>query len=307
MKGKFIINFMVLFLILFGVTTSNAAITELQGNELAEFAKKFIEDGNARRDERGYPLLTYALSGDLNVCIEIRDKGYNEELYYVKNNGYYYRNGRYLELGNKWCMDCGTFVTYILKKTLGVELYNGSEPWHVQDIYNDARKGNNSEFFEFVYNSIAVDKIDYSNLKKGDVIARITPEGNHGMIYLGDGMIAHANRDMISFSEPITFGFKVSKLNLYYLPGTVLRVVRLKDGVVPADLEVNSKLTWPDTGESVDLLGKVELEVVEEVFLDINTDLDVFLIDLINGKDVLNDKTKRYLNAFLNACIEIVF
>lgn len=243
-----------------------AAITEQQGKDLAEFAKNFIEQGNERRDENGYPLLTYALSGNWNTCIEIRNKGYNEELYYVKNNGYHIKNSRYVELGNKWCMDCGTFVTYTLKKTLGLELYNGKEPWHVQDIYNDALRGKNSQYFEFVYKSVSVGRIDYSKLQPGDVIARITSQGNHGMIYLGDGKIAHANRDMIKYKEPAIFGFQVSDLLGYYRYGTVVRVMRIKDGIIPEDLLVNATLTWPDNGETVQL---IERKTPEEIWNEI--------------------------------------
>lgn len=267
-KKQMIISLMIFLLIgLFPVHTK-AAITEQQGLDVAEFAKNFIERGNARRDERGYPLLTYALSGNWNTCVEIRNKGYNEELYYIKRNGYYIKNGKYVELGNKWCMDCGTFVTYTLKKTLDVELYNGKEPWHVQDIYNDARKGKNSEYFEFVYKSVSVGRIDYTKLQPGDVIARITSEGNHGMLYVGDGMIAHANRDMITYRNQPVFGFQVSKLNKYYMPGTVVRVMRLKDGIVPENFVVNSTIIWPDTYEKEVLVNRKEQVVLntEEMY-----------------------------------------
>ena len=268
----------VLTLILCAPSQSMAAITEKQGLDVAEFAKNFIEQGNNRRDEDGYPLLTYALSGNWNTCVEIRNKGYNEQLYYIKRNSYYYKNGRYMELGNKWCMDCGTFVTYMLKKTLSLELYNGKEPWHVQDIYNDARKGAKSKYFEFVYQSVSVGRIDYSKLRPGDVIARITSDGNHGMLYLGDGMIAHANRDMIKYKAPAIFGFQVSKLNHYYLSGTVVRIMRIKDGIIPEDLQVNSLLTWPDTGEIVDLLGRTSTEELERL----NAKPNLLSGDLVN-------------------------
>lgn len=260
MKNIFII---LLFLAIFG-TKVNAAITEQQGKDVAEFAKNFIEQGNSRRDEKGYPLLTYALSGNWNTCVNIRNSGYNEQLYYIKRNGYHINKGKYVELGDKWCMDCGTFVTYMIKKTLDLELYNGKEPWHVQDIYNDALKGKNSKYLEFVYKSVSVGRIDYSKLQPGDIIARITANGNHGMLYVGDGMIAHANRDMITYKSPAVFGFQVSKLNQYYLPGTVVRVMRIKDGIIPEDLVVNSVLTWPDNGETVDLLGR-KLNVEESL------------------------------------------
>lgn len=263
-KNNFIFIFS-LFVISCLPSLTYGAITEKQSLDVAEFAKNFIEQGNNRRDEEGFPLLTYALSGNWNTCIEIRNSGYNEKLYYIKRNSYYYRNGKYMELGNKWCMDCGTFVTYMLKKTLGLELYNGKEPWHVQDIYNDAYRGTKSKYFEFVYKSVSVGRIDYSKLQPGDVIARITGEGNHGMLYVGDGMIAHANRDMIKYRSPAISGFQVSKLNQYYLSGTVVRVMRIKDGIIPVDLEVNSLLTWPDTGEIVDLLGKTSVEELERM------------------------------------------
>lgn len=264
MKRK--VFFLILCFILSFNLIAYAAITPEQGNDVATFARNFVEKGNARRDEKGYPLLTYALSGNWNTCIEIRNKGYNEQLYYVKNNSYYYRNGKYVELGNKWCMDCGTFVTYNLKTTLGLDLYNQKEPWHIQEIYNDACKGKNSKYFEFVYKSISVGNIDYSKLQKGDVLAQITSHGNHGMIYVGDGMIAHANRDMITFKAPVTFGVKISKLNHYYYPSTRISIMRVKDGVIPSDYVVNSKVTWPDTGEVEYLVNnsKTMLETISD-------------------------------------------
>lgn len=262
-KKVILISFILLLVVGIYPAKARAAITEQQGLDVAEFAKNFIEQGNARRDEKGYPLLTYALSGNWNTCVEIRNKGYNEELYYIKRNGYHIKNGKYVELGYKWCMDCGTFVSYMLKKTLGVELHNGKEPWHVQNMYDDARKGKNSKYFEFVYKSVSVGRIDYSKLQPGDVIARITSEGNHGMLYVGDGKIAHANRDMIKYKNPAIFGFQVSKLSQYYLPGTVVRVMRLKDGIVPEDLVVNATLTWPDNGEIVELIEREPLIKLE--------------------------------------------
>jgi len=274
-KKMFVSIFFIVITIISVDKTVNAAITEKQAQDVAEFAKKFIEEGNARRDEKGYPLLTYALSGNWNTCVEIRNSGYNEKLYYIKRNGYHIYKGRYVELGNKWCMDCGTYVTYMLKKTLGLELYNGKEPWHVQDIYNDALKGKKSKYLEFVYKSVSIRKIDYSKLQPGDIIARITSNGNHGMLYVGDGMIAHANRDMITYKGAAVFGFKVNKLNGYYLPGTVVSVIRIKDGIIPEDLEVNSSITWPDNGEIVDLLNRKT--VVEEISgenIEMNSDIN---------------------------------
>ena len=257
---------------------SFAAITEQQGEDVAEFAKKFIEEGNARRDENGFPLLTYALTGSWNKNIELRTAGYNGQMTYIKNNGYYYSGGRYLELGDKWAMDCGTTVLFLLRNTLGLELWTSNgEPWHVIDIYYDACKGSNSQYFEFVYKDVRVGSIDYSKLQKGDVIGYYTNHGNHGMLYLGDGYIAHANR---SWGNDKISGFQVNKLNGYFLPGTHVRVYRIKDGIIPEDLVVNGKVTWPDTGETVDYLPREE-----EVSVD-----DQLLKDAI---DILNEQVNE--------------
>lgn len=264
MNKRFI--FSLIFVILLGSSVF-AAITEQQANDVAEFAKTFIEQGNNRRDEKGYPLLTYALTGDWNTCIKIRSSGYNGQLYNIEKNGYHIHKGKYVNLGYKWCMDCGTFVTYTLKTTLGLDLYNKNEPWHVQEIYNDALKGDSSKYFEFVYKSVAVKNIDYSKLQKGDVIARITSKGNHGMLYVGDGMIAHANRDMIKYTDPVVLGFQVSKLNQYFLPGTVVRIMRVKDGIIPENYVVNSKIVWPDTGETADLLNRIDLHELFNIYM----------------------------------------
>ena len=260
---------MILFLCAF--STCFAAITEQQGEDVAKFATKFIEEGNARRDEKGFPLLTYALTGSWSKNVQLRTAGYNGQMTYIKNNGYYYSGGRYLDLGDKWAMDCGTTVLFLLKNTLGLELLTADgEPWHVIDIYRDACKGENSKYFEFVYRDVRVGSIDYSKLQKGDVIGYYTSHGNHGMLYLGDGLIAHANRDMIrSWGDNKISGFQVNKLNGYFLSGTHVRVYRIKDGIIPEDLVVNGKVTWPDTDETVDLLGRepdiIEEELVEEV------------------------------------------
>ena len=263
----------VLLISLCVTSVSFAAITEVQGNDVAELAKKFIEEGNARRDEKGFPLLTYALTGSWNKNVALRTAGYNGQMTNIKNNGYYYSGGRYLNLGDKWAMDCGTTVLFLLKNTLGLELLNSyGEPWHVIDVYNDAAKGKNSQYFDLIYKSVAVGNIDYSKLQKGDVIGYYTSHGNHGMLYLGDGYIAHANRDMIkSWGDNKISGFQVNKLNHYFLSGTHVRVMRIKDGIIPEDLVVNGFVTWPDTGETVDLLERPvpepepEPEIIEEV------------------------------------------
>ena len=70
---KIVLCMMILFLCAF--STCFAAITEQQGEDVAEFAKKFIEEGNARKDEKGFPLLTYALTGSWNNNVKLRTAG----------------------------------------------------------------------------------------------------------------------------------------------------------------------------------------------------------------------------------------
>ena len=98
MKNLKRISLLLGIMILFSFSVCFAEITEKQGEDVATFAKNFIEIGNSRKDEKGFPLLTYALSGNWKTCIDIRSRGYTEQMYYVKNNGYYIVNGRYLEL-----------------------------------------------------------------------------------------------------------------------------------------------------------------------------------------------------------------
>ncbi len=305
-KQKIIICMVFVFLSLF--STCFAAITEQQGEDVAEFAKKFIEEGNSRRDEKGFPLLTYALTGSWNNNVKLRTAGYNAQTTYIKNNGYYYSGGRYLDLGEKWAMDCGTTVLFLLKNTLGLELLTkDGEPWHVIDIYYDACKGANSQYFEFVYKDARVGSIDYSKLQKGDVIGYYTSHGNHGMLYLGDGLIAHANRDMIkSWGDNKVSGFQVNKLYGYFLAGTHVRVYRLKDGIIPEDLVVNGVVTWPDTGETVDLLERepevVEEEIVEEIpeepFWPVEEELAEKNIEATAKKVILEKLTSLISNKF---------
>ncbi len=296
-----------MIMLVFSLSVSLGAITQQQGDDVAEFAKKFFEEGNARKDENGFPLLTYCLSGNWKTCIEIRSKGYTGQMYHVKNNGYYIKNGRYLDLGEKWCMDCGTTVLFLLKTTLGFEVWNSQgEPWHVQDVYNDALKGKNSQYFEMIYSGVSVGRIDYSKLQKGDFIAYITSHGNHGMLYLGDGYIAHANRDMIkSYGDNKVSGFCVNKLNQYFLPGTVVRVMRLKDGVIPEDRVVNGVITWPDTGETVDLLGRTPvIELVEEPETSGDLVENIEIVEeekaVIPDSEKLNDVAKEYVDKKLS-------
>lgn len=250
---------MVILLIIFLPSNVFASLTKEQAEGVARFATTFIEKGNERRDENGYPLLVYALSNNWNTCIEIRRSGYLGELYHVKNNNYHMKNGKYLDLGMKWCMDCGDFISYVYKTTLGLDMYleETEDPWHIKDMYTDANKYQNSEYFEFIYKNVPISKIDESKLEAGDVIIRIGSRENHGLIYVGEGMqAAHASRNAIKYSKnPPILGFEVVQFDKFYKYSTIVSIIRVKDGVVDKNKLLNSIIIWPDTGEEEDLFG----------------------------------------------------
>ena len=247
---------------------TNASLTKEQSDEVAEFATNFIEEGNKRRDENGYPLLVYALSNNWNTCIEIRRGGYNSELYHVKNNNYHRKNGTYLDLGYKWTMDCGDYLSYVCHTTLGLDMMNHSneDPWHIKDIYADANKYDNSQYFEFVYKNVPISSIDESKLQKGDLVLYFGPRDNHGLMYVGEGMqTAHASRNGIKYSKnPPILGFEIVTLNRFYKTSTAVSIVRVKDGVIPEDQKVNGTIIWPDNNEEGILIERERLEKAEK-------------------------------------------
>lgn len=284
----------VLFLLVICTSTNVfASLTKEQAEDVALFATTFIEKGNERRDEKGYPLLVYALSNNWNTCIEIRRKGYNGELYDIKRNNYHMKNGKYLELGPKWCMDCGDFISYVYKTTLGLDMYleDTEDPWHIKDMYADANKYEKSEIFEFVYKNVQISSIDESRLEKGDVIVRLGSRENHGLIYVGEGMqAAHASRNAIKYSKnPPVLGFEVIQFDRFYKKSTIVSIIRVKNGLVDEKQKVNSTIIWPDTGEEETLL-KQEINEADDIY-------EVVEIRIKNGQaDIVKIEDRKFLN-----------
>jgi len=260
-----------LFILLLCIPTNVfASLTKEQAEAVALFATTFIEKGNERRDENGYPLLVYALSNNWKTSVEIRRSGYLSQLYHVKNNAYHMKNGKYLDLGPKWCMDCGDFISFIYNTTFGVDMYleASDDPWHIKDIYGDANKYSNSEYFEFIYKNVPIYEIEESKLEKGDIIVRMGSRENHGLIYVGESMqAAHASRNAIKYTKnPPILGFEIVKFDNFYKKSTIVSIVRIKDGIIEPEKLVNTTITWPDTGEIEKLLEIDEaiLEIKEE-------------------------------------------
>ena len=273
-----------------------ASLTKEQAEDVALFATTFIEKGNARRDENGYPLLVYALSNNWKTSIEIRRSGYFEELYDIKTNNYHMKNGKYLNLGPKWCMDCGDYISYVYKTTLGLDMYleDLEDPWHIKDMYADANKYNKSEIFEFVYKNVQINSIDESKLELGDVVVRLGSRENHGLIYVGEDMqTAHASRNAIKYSKnPPILGFEVVKLNKFYKPSTIVSILRVKDGIVDVNQKVNSMITWPDTGEVEELLSYKKVHKIYMACKLITGESYNFQQNInINGLELIDDKS----------------
>ena len=285
-------------------TNVYADLTKEQSEDVAEFAISLIEKGNARRDENGYPLMVYALSNSAKTCQEIRLSGYEEKLYYIKNNNYHKRNGKYIELGYKWCMDCGDYISYVYKTTLGLDmlLEKEQDPWHIKDIYADARKGENSQYFEFVYHNVPISSLREENLQKGDIILRLGSRENHGLIYVGENMqTAHASRNGIYYGKnPVILGFEIVTLNKFYKSSTIVSVARVKDGVIPTSQEVNGIITWPDTGEKEDLLmAQKERKEIKKAI-----QLASFTLPFIKGETDSDSEVEEMRVKYLSVSVE---
>ena len=320
---------MLFAILVFMPTNVFASLTKEQAEGVAMFATTFIEKGNERRDENGYPLLVYALSNNWQVSVEIRRSGYNGDLYYIKNNNYHMKNGKYLELGPKWCMDCGDFISYVYKTTLDLDMYleADEDPWHIKDMYADANKYDNSEYFEFIYKNVPISKIDESKLELGDVVIRMGARENHGLICVGEGMqTAHASRNAIKYSKnPPILGFEVVQLDRFYKKSTIVSIIRVKDGKVDINKKVNSTIIWPDTGEEETLLNidnKTEENSMIEVIFPalngktniLNTDINILNAEILEKNKQLNKFSlvdgvqltqKEYYEIYLNEILKL--
>lgn len=286
---------------------SYASLTKEQSDDVAEFITTFIKKGNERRDENGYPLLVYALSNDGNTCIEIRRSGYYGELYYIKNNNYHMKDGKYIELGQKWCMDCGDFIDFIYNRAFDLDLINhtNNDPWHIKDMYADAMKYENSRFFEFVYKDVPIYSIDEANLQKGDIILKIGSKENHGLIYIGNGMqAAHASRNGIKYRlNPPILGFEVVQLNKFYKTSTAVSVIRVKDDIIPVGKVINSAIIWPDTMDEEVLVLKQNMKMLAYELIDV----EIHFIEEFEDKEFVMDYSLKEINIEDEQCINTGF
>jgi len=239
-KIKFLLYIFCFFNILFVVDFS-AALTEEQGEQVASFAENMIiKSITEHKDKNGFPLLAYSqnfridgMAGKLSF-FATDDRSINELNTY------------------KWGFDCASFVAYVYNHTLGIDTYrkNSSNPFTVANFVNFA---NHNVDFTYVMQNVKVPNIDFNKLQKGDLIIFV---GEHIMIYIGNGRIAHLSVTAIKRNGSL--GAEIVALKNRY-PEKTADIIRIKDGRISANVIPNTIITWPDTGKKEDLGSKDEL------------------------------------------------
>ena len=242
---KAILIFLVSFLFMVPI---KADLTDKQSEDLAFFAENFILEGNKRVSSDGFPIFAY-MQGQARI------DGFQSKLYKVN---YDYQKINRVN-AYKWTFDCASFTAFVYYKTFGLVLtkyttsqidqYSGlnlnsptANPYEVKDYVTNA--DNNKHFYYVMYDT-EVSKIDYSKLKKGDLVIIV---GSHIMVYVGDGKIAHAATSAINKSN---LGLEVAKLD-EKCANQKVRIIRLKDGIINPNQAANLTITWPDNQEIFD-------------------------------------------------------
>lgn len=243
---------LILIITLTFIPNAKADLTEQQEKDIGEFTTNFVNCGSQRIGSDGFPLLAY-MQGQARI------DGYQSKLYMVKRD---YSSVNVVN-AYKWTFDCASFASFIYYKAFNLVLTNSflnkvdpysglklrsetANPYTVSAFFNDA---SNNEHFYFVKKNIAVKNIDYSELKKGDLIII---KGSHIMVYIGDGKIAQASDSAISKTN---LGFEIASLNELFGTRNVY-VIRIKDKVIRPDIDCASEILFPDTNQMVKLVSK---------------------------------------------------
>lgn len=250
---KIICTLVIIFLF---VPIVKADLTEKQANDFATFTINFFNEGNKRIGSEGFPLFAY-MQGPARIA------GYQSKLYKVD----YDYEGKIYVNANKWTFDCASFAAFIYYRTFNLVLTKGyanktdpysglklrsegSNPYEVQTFFDDAT---NKEHFYFVKSNVPVKTLNYSELKKGDLIII---KGSHIMVYVGDGKIVHASNGAISNNN---LGFEMTYLNTHYNEKNVY-VIRVKDHVINPSLNCSTGTVFPDTNTFVELISQKPVE-----------------------------------------------
>lgn len=228
-----------------------ADLTASQQESIASFAKEFILEGNKRIGTDGFPIFAY-MQGQARI------DGYQGKMSYVSKD----YSGINTVKAQKWCFDCSSFASFVYYHTFGLVLttnttkevdpYSGlklmnptANPYLVSTFVSNADK---DMHFYIVRKGISTSKLNFDELKKGDLLVFV---GSHIMVYVGNGQIAHASSSAITRKN---LGLEVVNLKDKY-PDRTVRVLRLKDKIIPTNKVANMTVTWPDNGKT-QILGK---------------------------------------------------
>lgn len=268
---KKIYSFLVLFILCNFIFTleCNADLTEYQAGEVAAFAENLIlESANNHKDSNGLPLIAYSQGK--------RTEGMQEELaWFTKDTSNVNKINGY-----KWAFDCSSFASYVYYKTFGLQLfYNGSaRPYTVSKFVDDALANKN---FYNVMKNVRLTNIDYSQLKKGDLIIIV---GSHIMVYIGDQKVAHVSVSAVA--KGTNLGAEVVNVVNKY-GDTKVNVIRVKNGLIAQDTKPNTTITWPDTKKTQDLGSKDDKPVITTSLEDTTTYVKKLNITLTDDKGII--------------------
>ena len=248
-------NYLLVLFLLLSVNVK-ADLTDFQQEKVADFARNMIIKGMSDEhiDENGMPLFVYRQG-------EHRVYGYLEQIHKV-NFDY---NGNIFINKEKWAFDCASFVSYVLKKTLNMELldsnYLGGNPYMVSNFVSDKTHfisigGKTTDSRTALSDTEIISKKNL--LKKGDLIV---VKGSHIGIYIGNNEIAEASSHLIGKyssswkryrgSGEYNLGTGITNFDDFVedrkQSGSGFLILRVKDNVVDKKFVPNTKIKWLDT------------------------------------------------------------
>ena len=245
-----------------------ADLTKEQEDDIALFATSMITEGYKAPhiDSKGFSILAYNQG--------TRNEGFYNKLSYMNKD---YNKVNEIN-GNKWTFDCASFAAYVYYHCLGVNTtyLSNNSPYVVSKFVEETSRGNT---FYFVMQNVNTSSMDYSKLKKGDLIIFV---GSHIMVYVGDGKIAHFSSSAIN--RGTNLGAEVTDLKIKY-PDHKASIIRVKDGVVKTNVKANMKITWPDTNKVQDFNEFKEKDNLPKVDLTVNRENNKVIINISLSDD----------------------
>ncbi len=278
-------------------------------DKISMFSRNFIDKGMSVEhiDNSGMPILNYKRG-------QARVHGYNEILFHTD----YDYHEKIVINRKKWNFDCSSFISYIFKKTINLNLltnnYLGGNPYMVTDFLNDTVN------FDDVTARSGIDLNGLINIKdilrKGDLII---VKDKHIAMYIGNDEIVESSQTLIGmYNDKYTgyrkdglynLGFGISSFNSFIQnkQDEKFVVIRLKDSIIE-NSDVNTIITWPDTNKEENLVSEKKVNDTE-IILDYDVkdytnslSLNVKIIDLdgLNGYKIEKDNKKSDYIKLLN-------